>query len=92
MASANMKESIIVMSILADADGFLESPFTDANPTSAITKDGPSVLMSIIAIITRFFKPLSFFRSVPPPLAQQEEPVGAEFSEPVLYGEEPAVL
>jgi len=55
IASANIKEMIIVTSIFGDAEGFLDRPLTDSRPTRAITIDGPNVLMSIMSTKDIFF-------------------------------------
>jgi hypothetical protein len=41
--------------ILGAAEGFLPKALTLENPTAAITTEGPSVLISIIRMIVKFF-------------------------------------
>jgi len=53
-ASAKIKAVIIDNSILAEADGFLPTALTAANPTMPITAAGPTVAKNIINIIVRF--------------------------------------
>ena len=50
-----MNARIIVIRILGEAEGFLESPWTDAYPTSAITIEGPNVLISITNMSVKLF-------------------------------------
>jgi len=50
IASAKIKESIITINILAEAEGFLATDFTATEPTKAITAAGPAVLKNMIKI------------------------------------------
>lgn len=52
--SANKKATIIAISILADADGFLPTARIAAKPINPTTIDGPSVLKIIIRIMIIF--------------------------------------
>jgi len=55
IASAKIKARIIEISILGAAKGFLLKALTLEEPTSAITTDGPNVLIIIIKNKVRFF-------------------------------------
>ena len=50
MASEKIKDKIMTVKILADAEGLRATLFTAAEPTNAITAAGPAVLRNITKI------------------------------------------
>jgi len=50
MASEKIKDKIITIKILADAEGLRATDLTAAEPTKAITAAGPAVLKNITKI------------------------------------------
>lgn len=54
MASAKIKERIIAINILGDADGLRPTALTAEYPTRAITAAGPAVLKNITNIKAKF--------------------------------------
>lgn len=55
MPSAKRKANIIATMILGAAAGLRPSALIAANPTAAMIKDGPMVLMNITKAIVKFF-------------------------------------
>ena len=53
-ASANTREMIIAGKIFGDADGLRPNARIAANPITAITTDGPAMVMNITASRTKF--------------------------------------